>query len=69
MSRTPTDPAGRPLDREGEPAVASLTDAQLTAELTIAGMSTHHERDERYGELLAERTRRQADRLHAANPG
>ena len=62
MSDSDHDPAGRPLDPDGKPAVASLTDAELAEELTVAGMTPRKDRNARYEELLGERQRRSGDR-------
>jgi hypothetical protein len=50
--------SGRPLDADGSVAVASLSDEELTEELTVAGMTPSEDRHVRYDELLTERRRR-----------
>jgi hypothetical protein len=50
---------GRPLDGDGNVAVSSLTDEELTEELTVAGMTPRQDRDARYERLLAEQQRRE----------
>ena len=53
------DPAGRPLDPDGTPAIATLPDPQLEEELSVAAMAHDLHRDERYEHLLRERLRRE----------
>ena len=62
MSDPYHDAAGRPIDRDGRPAVASLTDEELREELTVSGMTPRQDRSSRYDELLAEQGRREAAR-------
>ena len=51
-----TDPrTGRPLK-----PVETLTDEELELELTVAAAAPDHQRTDRYQELLAERTSRDA---------
>jgi len=49
---------GRPLDEEGHEAIASLTDEELEAELTIAAAPPNGLRRQRYEALLREKARR-----------
>jgi len=56
------DRTGRPLDDEGSEAIASLTDEELEAELTIAASPPNGRRRERYDALLREKQRRESSR-------
>jgi hypothetical protein len=59
LSHSDHDPAGRPLDSDGELALSSLSDEELAEELTVMSMTAGEDRDARYEQLLAEQQRRQ----------